>query len=878
MTGLRFWRRRREARELVRELDAYLAHEIDDQLAAGRTIEEARLAARRKLGNVTRVREEVYDMHSLRWLEWLWQDVRYAFRLIRRSPAFAMAAIASLALAIGANTLVFSIVNGIVLRRLPVASPEQIVFVQSSIAGAVSHSFPNYRDFRDRNTTFSGLVGYRISPMSVETGDGAARVWGYLATGNYFQVLGVAPAAGRLLVAEDDRQPGAAPYAVISYDSWQRRFLGDPTVVGRTIRINKLPYTIVGVAPRGFYGTELFYRPEIWVPMMMQAQIEVGNAWLESRPTHNTWIVGRLRPAVSAAQAAANLSAIAADLEREHPGPNRNLGVRLAQPGLVGDALRGPVRAFTLGVFILSALVLVVGCANLASILLAHGSDRQREMALRASIGAGRLRLLQQLLTESVLLSLAGGLAGTALAFATSATLSKWPLPLDLPVQFDVQADSRVLLFGILASVAAGVLFGVAPARQASRTDPNSTLKGTANAGTAGRRCPMREWLVGVQVAICVVLLSACLLSIVGLRQALSAPTGFRPDGVAVAGFELGLAGYTEEKGREFQAQVVEAISRLPGVDSAAWSNTLPLSIDQSTTTVVAERDLNKPGAGLGGIAHYQVSPGYFRTLGTRLLAGRDFSPADREGSPPVAIVNETFARRVLGSAEAVGQRFRYGFGGRSLVEVIGVAEDGKYTTLTEDPRPALFQPILQRYNSTTTVLVRSRLPEDQAAGELRRAIAALDSGLPVYGAGSLREYVRLAWFPSRVAAVALAAFGILALVLAATGIHGLVAYSVARRQKEIGIRVAVGAGRGDVLKLVLTRVIKSIGAGAVLGFALALAAGPVMANVVYLASPRDPAVIAGVALLMLAVGVGSCWVPLRRSLRIDPLQAIRSE
>ena len=526
MTGLRFWRRRREARELVRELDAYLAHEIDDQLAAGRTIEEARLAARRKLGNVTRVREEVYEMNSLRWIEWVWQDVRYAARLVRRSPAFAMAAIVSLALAIGANTLVFSIVNGIVLRRLPVTSPEQVVFVQSSVAGAGAHSFPNYRDFRDRNRTFSGLVGYRISPMSVETGDGAARVWGYLATGNYFQVLGVVPAAGRLFVAEDDRQPGAAPYVVISYDSWQRRFLGDPDVVGRTIRINRLPYTVIGVAPRGFYGTELFYRPEFWVPMMMQAQIEVGNAWLERRQTQNTWIVGRLGPDVSATQAETNLNGIAADLRRDYPGANRNLRIKLAQPGLAGDALRQPMRAFTLGVFILSALVLVIGCANLASILLAHGADRQREMALRASIGAGRLRLLQQLLTESVLLSLAGGLAGTALAFATSATLSQWPLPLDLPVQFDVQADGRVLLFGVLASVLAGVLFGVAPARQASRTDPNSTLKGVPHGAAAGRRWPMREWLVGVQVALCVVLLSACLLSVVGLRQALSAPTG----------------------------------------------------------------------------------------------------------------------------------------------------------------------------------------------------------------------------------------------------------------------------------------------------------------------------------------------------------------
>jgi predicted permease len=536
------------------------------------------------------------------------------------------------------------------------------------------------------------------------------------------------------------------------------------------------------------------------------------------------------------------------------------------------------MRAFTFGVFLLSALVLVIGCANLASILLAHGADRQREMALRTSIGAGRARLVQQLLTESVLLSLSGGLAGTALAFAASASLSHWALPLDLPVQFDVQADARVLSFGILASLVAGILFGIAPARQASRTDPNSTLKVTPVAALAGRRWPLRESLVGVQVALCVVLLSACLLSIAGLRQAVSVPLGFQPDGVAVAGFELGLAGYTEEQGREFQAQVVRAISRLPGVESAAWSNSLPLSIDQSTTTVAAEWEPKQPTSGIGGVTYYHVSPGFFRTLGTRLLAGRDFTDSDRRGAPTVAIVNETFARRVLRDPNAVGKRFRYGWNGDALVEVIGVAEDGKYTTLIEDPRPVVFQPILQRYNSNTMVAVRSRLPEEQVAGELRRAIASLDEGLPIWGAGSLKQYVRMAWFPSRVAAVALTAFGILAVVLAATGIHGLVAYSVARRQKEIGIRIAVGARRSDVLTLVLRRAVKAIAAGAAFGFALALVSGPVLASVVYLASPRDPVVIAGVALLMTVVGVGSCWAPLRRSLRIDPLQAVRSE
>jgi predicted permease len=810
------------------------------------------------------------------WLGWFWQDVRYAGRLCRRSPAFAAAAIISLALAIGANTVIFGVINALIAKPLPVDAPERLVFVQSAIAGAVSHSFPNYRDFRDRNRTFAGLVAYRISPMNLERGGSAMRLWGYLATGNYFQVLGVRPAAGRLFVQEDDREPGAAPLAVLSYDTWQRRFAGDPAVVGGTIRINRMPYTVIGVAPQGFYGTELFYRPEIWVPMMMQAQIEVGNPWLEARQTHNTWMLGRLGAGVSVASAQGDLDAIAADLRSAYPGVNRNLHVRLTQPGLLGDALRGPMQAFTLGLFMLSGLVLLVGCANLASILLAHGVDRQREMALRVSIGAGRARILQQLLTESMLLALVGGAAGAALAAVASAALSAWRLPVELPVQFDVHADARVLVFGVTASLVSGLAFGLAPARQASRVDPNAALKGLTDVKARGRRhWPLRDALVAVQVAFSVVLLSACLLSVKGLQQALTMRTGFEADGVAVAGFELGLAGYSEELGREFQRQVVQALSRLPGVESVASANSLPLSADQSSTTVFSEFQPPATSAGVRA-TYYQVSSGLFRTLGTRLVSGRDFDIKDREGAPAVAVVNETFVRQVLQSSEGVGKRFRYGQSG-PLVEVIGVVEDGKYTSLSEAPRPVVFQPILQRYNSTTMIVVRSRLAEERVVGEIRRAIGSLDPELPVYSAGTLAQFLRLAWLPSRVAAITLTAFGVLGLALSVTGIHGLVAYGIARRQKEIGIRIAIGAGRAAIVTLVLRRVAATVVTGAAIGVVLALAAGSVLANIIYLASPQDAGVIAVVALVIAAAGAASCWGPMRHALRTDPMDALRS-
>ena len=374
-------------------------------------------------------------------------DLPYVVRMLRRSPGFAAVAVVSIALGVGANTIVFSVVNALLLRPLPVSHPEAVVFVQNANREFPSQSYPNYRDLRDRNDVFSGLIGYRISPMNVETAGGATRVWGYLATGNYFNVLGIRPAAGRLFDEGDDGLPGASPFAVLSHDFWIARFGSDPQVVGTTVRINRLPYTIIGVASRGFRGTERFYQPALWVPMMMQPHIEIGNPWLDRRMTFNVWMAGRLKPGVSVARAEANLNAVAAELAREHPAINEGWRLKLASPGLIGDALGAPVRMFTLGVLALAGLVLIAACANLANLLLARAADRQREMAIRISIGAGRARLARQLLTESLVLSLAGGLAGVIIATFASRALSAWRAPLEFPVQFDVQPDWRVFLF-----------------------------------------------------------------------------------------------------------------------------------------------------------------------------------------------------------------------------------------------------------------------------------------------------------------------------------------------------------------------------------------------------------------------------------------------
>lgn len=869
-----FWRKRRQS-DFAEEIEAHLALEVDRLRAEGLSQEEAEAAARREFGNVAQAEERFYEAGRWLWLEHLKRDLFYAIRVLSRSPGFTLVAVLSLALGIGVNALVFSVVNALVLRPLPIDHPEQVVFVAGP-HNQPGNSFPNYRELRDRNQSFSGLVAYRVSPMELETRTGAERIWGYLATGNYFDVLGVQPALGRFFRAEDDLHPGASPFTVLSYSAWQVRFGADPDIVGKTVRINRLPFTVLGVAPRDFHGTELFYWPDIWVPMMMQAQIEVGNPWLESRTSFNAWEIGRLKPGVSPAQATADLNTLAADLARQFPSVNQGLSFKLARPGLVGDTLGKPTRAFALGVLILAALVLLAACTNLASLLTARASDRQREIAIRLSIGATRWRIVRQLLTETLVLSLLGGAAGYGLAVLLSGLLSQWHAPMDFPVQFNVNPDLRVFFFAFAVSLVAGLLFGGAPATHASKTDAQAVLKGEQR-GWRGARLALRDVLVVLQVALCFVLVSGCLFSLRGLQQSLSLHLGFQPEGVSAVGFDLGMAGYTEEQGRSFQQRALEAMQQLPGVISAAYSNSVPLSLDQNNRSSAPE-DLPNPTLSDERVADvYEVSPRYLKTLGIELLAGRDFDWHDDRNSPLVAIVNQAFGKQVMRTGQPVGKRFRFGTGGH-LIEVVGVVEDGKYESLTESEKPAAFIPMLQSYNTTNTLLVRSSMPETQMVQQMRQAMTQLDPHLPLYGVGSLRQMLGLAFFPARAAAIALSAFGVLAIMLAVTGIHGLVSYSVARRVREIGIRMAVGARPAQVMKLVLGRTLMLLLVGGTIGLGLALAAGQVLASIVYQASPHDPLVLAAVIATMGVIGLLASWAPTRRALRIQPTVALRHE
>ncbi len=867
------WRRRREP-DFTQEIEAHLALEVDRLRGEGMSAEEAQATARREFGNVLRAQEQFRESGRWMWLDHLLRDMKFALRVLLRNPGFTTVAVLSLALGIGVNALVFSVANAVVLRPLPVSRPEQLAFLEPPHHPSIS--FPDYRELRDRNQVFSGLVGYRIVAVEMESQSGPSRSWGYLATGNYFDVLGVRPYLGRFFHPADDSRPGASPYAVLSYGSWKSRFGGDREIVGKTIRINRQPYTVIGVAGPEFHGTEVFYWPEIWVPMMMQAQIEPGNSWLERRETGNTWTIGRLKDGVTRSRATANLNTIAADLSRRFPSTDDGLRFKLATPGLVGDMLGALTRAFSFGMLVLAGLVLLAACTNLASLVTARGKDRQREIAIRLSIGATRGRVLRQVLTEALVLALMGGTAGYGLAFVLSGVLSAWRAPLDFPVQFDVNPDWRVFLFATAISVMAGVLFGLAPARAASRTDANAILKGDQPRWGRGKLAA-RDVLLVVQVALCFVLVSACLLSVHGLQRAFATNLGFQPQGVSIAGFELGLAGYTEEKGRDFRNHAVENIAALPGVESVSDSNSVPLSIDQSSCSIYPEDQPNLRTSESQSAIMYQVSPQFFHTMRIELLAGREFTWHDDAKSSRVAVVNRAFAKRVLRAESALGRRFRCGHGGE-LTEVVGEAEDGKYESLADSNQPAFFVPILQVYNSTTILEVRSSLPDNEITARIRESLTGLDPQLPLYSTGGLVQLLGFAFFPMKAAAIALSFFGVLAAMLAITGIYGLVSYSVASRTREIGIRIAMGANQSQVMKLVATRVAALLAAGSVLGLFLALAAGSVLRSVIYGASPHDPRVLLSVLLTIVVLGLVSSWGPALRALRIDPAVALRRE
>lgn len=808
------------------------------------------------------------------------RDIRYAVRQLRRSPGFAAVAILTLALGIGANAVVFSGISSLLFERLPIANPERVFFLEKPGGhGGANASYPVYRDLRDRNATFSGLITCRLNVIGLEVGGAsgqASRVWLYEASGNYFSTLGIKPYLGRFFTPEEDRVPGTNPVAVLSYASWNSRFHGDPDVVGQKVTINGHPFTVIGVARPGFQGTELWFAPEMWVPISMVKTVE-GWSWLDDRFSRNTWILGRLKDGITSQQATANLNTVAHQLAEEHPKSDTNLGFELARPGLLGNIMGGPTRAFLFGLSLLAGLVLLAACTNLGSLLAARVTDRYREFGIRVAIGARRFTILRQLLVEAMVLALAGGWLGIGVNLVLLRLIGKIEFPMDIPIQLVISSDPWVLLFALVLSLGTVLVFVIAPARQIWRTDPHAAVTSMPPFTTVSRRWAFRDILLGLQVAICCVLVTACFTSLRGLQRALHASFGFNPENVVLAGFDPSLAGRNEEQSARLQRNIADEAAHLPGVVSAGYANSVPLSLDSNSTTVFNDKISDFNFANGVDAALYEISPGYLGSAGTRLLAGRDVRWEDDAKAPLVAIVNLTFAKEVLGTLDAVGKRFRVG-ASPNLTQIVGLVEDGKYEALTEVPHPAVFFPISQMPNPTTMLVVRADRFDPGLATEIRNTIRRQDPAVPVYSLGPWREILGLALFPARAATIGLTAFGILGLLLAVTGVYGLAAYSVARRVREIGIRVALGCQQRKLLGVVLGRAIVLLAAGSGVGLLLGVAAGKVLAQVVYQASADDPVVLISVAITMILVGVVSTAIPARRAAKVDPMVALRDE
>ncbi len=811
-------------------------------------------------------------------MERLTLDVRLAIRRLRLNPTFSAVAATTLALGIGANTAIFSIINAALLRPLPIARAQEIVSINETMGGNSfpTLSFPNYRDMRDRNTVLSGLVAYRFLPASLGLPGNSQRLWGYLVTGNYFDVLGVAAARGRVFRPDDDLRPGGHPVAVLTYPCWQKRFGGDPGVVGRVVKFNGMDFTILGVTPPGFFGTEMYFAPEVFFPMAMQKQLEGGSGYLDNRGTSNTFVAGRLKPGVNRAQAEAALNVVARGLAREFPKDDDGMKIVLTAPGLAGSYLRGPVIGFAAALFAVSCLVLLVACTNLASMLMARAADRRKEIALRLAVGAGRGSLVCQLLMENLAIAILGGAGGAMLALWITDALAAWHPPTDIPLVINAAPDARVFLFALLVSVLTTLLFGLLPALQASRTNLVSALKNEAISEKL-RHWQLRDYMVAIQVGLSAVLLVCSVLVIRSLQHALDAPIGYNPKGAVTASFDLNIQGYSESRGREFERRLLDKLRSIPGIESAALIDWLPLSLNNSNDTIYVEGEpIPKPTE--APIAYdFSVSPDYFRTMQTKLLMGREFDARDKQDGPRVAVVNKAFVKQLLHGRNPIGTRFRRDPEGKPI-EIVGVAEDGKYFSLAEKSTPALWVPLEISYSANAALVARTNLNGLQAVRLIQEAAKDLDPALPLYSAGTLVERLDLPLFPARMAASALGAFGVLALVLAATGIYGVMSYAISRRTREIGIRMAIGASQGQVLAIVARRALLLIGSGTLIGVALALAAGRFLEQILYGVQPTDPLTVAIVLALMLAIASLACWIPARRAIRINPVTALRQE
>ncbi|HEY2460747.1 MAG TPA: ABC transporter permease [Candidatus Acidoferrum sp.] len=894
---LAVFRRRHQEKALDKEFSAHLEMCIEEKLRGGMTLDDARRAARREFGGVEQAKESYRQQRGLPFLETLAQDLRYAFRMLMKSPGFAAVTILTLALGIGANTAIFSMVNSVLLNNLPVRHPEELVLVKHTDARSTEpvedFSYPMYRELRDKNTVFSALLTRARVDFNATYSGQSERAIGELVSGNYFEGLGVQPWLGRLITSDDDRTPGASSIAVLSYGYWQRRFGGDRSIVGKTILLDGKPIQIIGVTPPKFYGTDLARNPDIRVPMMMVPVFRPVPANRLQNPRHS-WLVlmARRKPDVTLAQAQASLNILyhqTLNDELEQFGSRitaRNREKYLANAihldsGNQGFAqLRHSMERPLLLLFGVTCVVLLVACANLANLLLARSAKRRQEIAVRLAIGAGRRRLVRQWLTESLLLSTLGGLAGIMVAVWAKSALVNY-LPAEFRENLQSPLDARVLGFLLLASIVTGLLFGLAPALQISRASVSSTLRSETPSATSGEQLvSLRSALIFTQVALSLPLLIGAALFLHSLQNLRGIDTGFVKQNVFLANLNPSLNGYPQERIKTLYDDLLSRVRALPGVQAASLttSSVVSGSWDRETVRVQGyvprtDEDMS-PNAGV-------ISPSYFATLGIPLVAGRDFTAQDTAARPKVAIVNETFARYFFGNTDPLGKKIGLNDSPQAPldIEIVGVVKDAKYVRLQEKPLRYFYTAMAQEpILFDMTLQVRTTGDSRNIADMVRAQVRDLDPNLPLYATTTLEIQIDDSLTEQRLVTWLTSLFGLLATLLAAIGLSGVVAFSVARRTREIGIRVALGAQKRDVLRLVIGRMAMLVSSGMLVGLIAAYAATRLLGSMLYEVGSADPAAFAGASCLLAAVAAVAAYLPAQRATRVDPLVALRYE
>ncbi len=875
--------------ELEEELRFHLQCKAEEETSHhGVDAREARYRALRALGGIEQRKEEMRDMRRVRWFTDFADDVKYTVRAIGHAKLFTLLVVLTLGLGIGANSAIFSLADAFLLRPLPVYRPSEIVTLSTispnSFADSMGPvSYRDYVDYRDQAKSFSGLAAFSfISPFSFapNTGQQPKLKGGLFASGNLFRVMGVQPLLGRAFNPDEDRVPGRDAVVFLGYEFWQSEFGGDSSVIGRSMLVNGIAFSIIGVAPKTFTGLDAYVRPDFYLPIMMWPRLsqDLKNNLLGNRAARNLNVKGRLRPGVSIAEARSEVRTIAANIARSDPKTNRNEEA-LLQTELALRLRTDRADASLAGILaLLAAAVLVIACANVASLLLGRAKARAREIAVRLAIGAGRFRLIRLLLAESFVIALLGGMAGIVFGYGGIAFLGRYEIPTDMPMKLSVKLDERVFMFSLAVSLLSALLCGLTPALQAARTNLTSALKNTVSDVRGRRRLWGRNMLVVFQVAASLALLTAALQMVRTFQTKLGQGAGFRTDHILALNFNPQLVRYSSAQTQNFYQTLVRSARTLPGVQSVALCGTLPMDQNMDAVGVAPEGFQMPPGRETFAIDMAAVDENYFATFAVQLIRGRGFLPTDSATSTKVAVVNEEFAKHYWPASDALGKRFRIDNGHGPEVEIVGITKTVKYEWIGEPPTQFVYLPFAQHPRDEMTLLVQSTGPSASVADEVRQLVRTIDSGQPIYNVRTIEQYYqkRVVAAPVMISQL-VSTLGLIGFALALAGLYGVMTYATNRRTREIGIRMAIGADSSNVLGMVLRQAVVIVASGIGLGLLLALVAERGL-NAFFETSGTDVTAYALVLPAMLAIAMLAASIPARRAARIDPSRALRYE